>query len=88
MLLFNNKDVHNRRQLRMLIGQRARLLKYLKRKSMARYLEFLPRVGLTPDAVEGELEGRIKLGRKNRKQMDNVETVGWRWIKNEAELKI
>jgi small subunit ribosomal protein S15 len=49
------KDVANRMNLRILIHQRAKLLKYLKRTSRGRYDMLLPRLALEPEAVEGEL---------------------------------
>jgi len=49
------RDVANRRSLRRLIHQRAKLLKYLKRTSRDRYESLLERLGLEPGAVEGEL---------------------------------
>lgn len=39
----------------LLVYQRARLLKYLKRKSPARYEALLPRIGVEARAVEGEV---------------------------------
>ena len=49
------RDVGNRRGLRMLVHQRAKMLKYLKRKSLDRYEALLQRLGLDPESVEGEL---------------------------------
>jgi small subunit ribosomal protein S15 len=49
------RDVANRRSLRRLIHQRAKLLKYLKRTDRDRYERVLERLGLEPGAVEGEL---------------------------------
>ena len=40
------KDIHSRRGLLMLVGQRRRLLDYLKKKEEARYQEILKRLGL------------------------------------------
>ncbi|KAG0173334.1 hypothetical protein DFQ28_008781 [Apophysomyces sp. BC1034] len=51
----HKKDVHNYRQLRMMVHQRAKILKYLKRKSPARYGTCLESLGLEPRAVEGEI---------------------------------
>ncbi|KAE8268866.1 hypothetical protein A4X09_0g3483 [Tilletia walkeri] len=48
-------DNSNRRQMNMMVHKRAKLLKYLKRTEPARYQALLPRVGLVPRAVEGEL---------------------------------
>jgi small subunit ribosomal protein S15 len=39
-------DVHSRRGLLMLVGQRRRLLAYLSRKSPARYRELVAKLGL------------------------------------------
>ncbi|KJA26927.1 hypothetical protein HYPSUDRAFT_36095 [Hypholoma sublateritium FD-334 SS-4] len=49
------RDVGNRRALRQLVHQRAKLLKYLKGVSLARYDTILERLALEPDSVEGEL---------------------------------
>ncbi len=49
------RDVSNRRSLRRLVHQRAKLLKYLKRTDRDRYERVLERLGLDPGAVEGEL---------------------------------
>jgi small subunit ribosomal protein S15 len=49
------RDVANRRSLRRLVHQRAKLLKYLKRTDRDRYERVLERLGLEPGAVEGEL---------------------------------
>jgi len=40
------KDHHSRRGLLKLVGQRRRLLSYLKRKNRDRYLELIGRLGL------------------------------------------
>ena len=49
------RDTGNRRNLRALVHQRARILRYLKRKSRARYDILLERLSLEPESVEGEL---------------------------------
>lgn len=49
------RDVSNRRSLRRLVHQRAKILKYLKRTDRDRYERVLERLGLEPGAVEGEL---------------------------------
>ncbi|KAK0521890.1 hypothetical protein OC834_000502 [Tilletia horrida] len=58
-------DNHNRRQMNIMVHQRAKLLKYLKRTEPQRYQALLPRVGLLPRAVEGELvlPGKPKVSR-------------------------
>jgi small subunit ribosomal protein S15 len=40
------KDHHSRRGLLMLVGQRRRLLDYLKRKDTSRYAELIRRLGI------------------------------------------
>ncbi|HAU29260.1 MAG TPA: 30S ribosomal protein S15 [Rhodospirillaceae bacterium] len=40
------KDVHSRRGLLIMVGQRRRLLDYLKAKSVASYEELIKRLGL------------------------------------------
>jgi small subunit ribosomal protein S15 len=40
------KDFHSRRGLMILVGQRRRLLDYLKRKSKERYAKLIERLGL------------------------------------------
>ncbi|EPQ60025.1 mitochondrial ribosomal protein S15 [Gloeophyllum trabeum ATCC 11539] len=49
------RDVGNRRWLRKLVHQRAKILKYLKRLDRDRYEALLPRLALEPGSVEGEL---------------------------------
>ena len=48
-------DHSNRRALALLVYQRARMLKYLKRQSAQRYASLLARIGVEARAVEGEL---------------------------------
>ena len=40
------KDVHSRRGLQMLVNQRRKLLKYMKRKDLARYQDVIKRLKL------------------------------------------
>ncbi|KAL4067239.1 hypothetical protein V8B97DRAFT_2025089 [Scleroderma yunnanense] len=54
-LLTFRMDIDNRRALQRMIHQRAKILKYLKRKDRDRYEAVLPRLGLEPGSVEGEL---------------------------------
>jgi small subunit ribosomal protein S15 len=42
----HKKDFHSRRGLLMMVGQRRRLLDYLKDKSQSRYAELIGRLGL------------------------------------------
>ena len=42
----HNKDNHSRRGLLMMVGQRRRLLDYLKRKNTDRYEQLVKRLGL------------------------------------------
>jgi small subunit ribosomal protein S15 len=42
----HEKDFHSRRGLLVMVGQRRRLLDYLKRKSDGRYKELIGRLGL------------------------------------------
>lgn len=49
------RDVGNRRSLRKLVHQRAKILKYLKRLDRDRYDIVLSRLALEPESVEGEL---------------------------------
>jgi small subunit ribosomal protein S15 len=42
----HNKDFHSRRGLLMMVGQRRRLLDYLKRKNNERYEQLIKRLGL------------------------------------------
>jgi small subunit ribosomal protein S15 len=42
----HKRDFHSRRGLLMLVGQRRRLLDYLKRKEAGRYTELVKRLGL------------------------------------------
>lgn len=45
-LKIHKKDFHSRRGLLMMVGQRRRLLDYLKRKEAKRYQDLLKRLGL------------------------------------------
>ncbi|KAL5494821.1 hypothetical protein ACEPAI_283 [Sanghuangporus weigelae] len=54
-LMERKKDIPSRRSLRLLVHQRAKMLKYIKRIDRDRYDTILERVGLEPGAVEGEL---------------------------------
>lgn len=51
----NRKDVANRRSIRKLVHQRAKMLKYLKRLDRGRYESVLGRLGIEEGAIEGEL---------------------------------
>ncbi|KAG0736427.1 hypothetical protein G6F57_007402 [Rhizopus arrhizus] len=51
----HRKDKHNYKQLRTMVHDRAKLLKYLKSKSPERYYSCLEQLGLQPRAVEGEI---------------------------------
>ncbi|THH30221.1 hypothetical protein EUX98_g3950 [Antrodiella citrinella] len=51
----NRKDVMTRRNLRKLVHQRAKIMKYLKRLDRDRYVTVLGRLGLEAESVEGEL---------------------------------
>ena len=42
----HNKDFHSRRGLLMMVGQRRRLLDYVKRKETKRYDDLIKRLGL------------------------------------------
>ena len=42
----HKKDFHSRRGLLMMVGQRRRLLDYLKRKDQSRYTALIGRLGL------------------------------------------
>ena len=42
----HEKDFHSRRGLLVMVGQRRRLLDYLKKKDNARYTEVIARLGL------------------------------------------
>ena len=45
-LKIHKKDFHSRRGLLMMVGQRRRLLDYLKRKEQQRYATLVERLGL------------------------------------------
>ncbi|KAI9023493.1 hypothetical protein CLU79DRAFT_748763 [Phycomyces nitens] len=51
----HRKDVHNYKELRTMVHQRAKILKYLKSKDQNRYNSCLLELGLEPRAVEGEI---------------------------------
>ncbi|KAJ2958966.1 hypothetical protein NQZ79_g5520 [Umbelopsis isabellina] len=51
----HKKDRHNYRELRSMVHQRAKILKYLKSKSLTRYQTCLEALGLQARAVEGEI---------------------------------
>lgn len=48
-------DIHSRHSLQKLLNQRARLLRYLKRTDRNRYDAVLPRIGVDPRAIQGEI---------------------------------
>ncbi|GAA5854462.1 hypothetical protein JCM9279_006615 [Rhodotorula babjevae] len=54
-LISSPRDVQNRQALRLLVARRAKVLKYLRAVSVARYEECLEQVGIEPRAVEGEV---------------------------------
>lgn len=54
-LMESKKDIHSRRALRILVHQRSKQLKYIKRLDRDRYDRVLERCALEPEAVEGEL---------------------------------
>ena len=45
-LKIHKKDFHSRRGLLMMVGQRRRLLDYVKRKDQMRYMGLIKRLGL------------------------------------------
>jgi small subunit ribosomal protein S15 len=49
------RDIMNRRSLRKLVHQRAKILRYLKKYDRERYDRALERLALEPQSVEGEL---------------------------------
>ncbi|RCH84586.1 hypothetical protein CU097_002831 [Rhizopus azygosporus] len=51
----HRKDKHNYKQLRTMVHDRAKILKYLKSKDPQRYYTCLEQLGLQPRAVEGEI---------------------------------
>ena len=51
----NRSDAMNRRNLRMLVHKRAKMLRYLKNTSYDRWEVALERLGLDAESVEGEL---------------------------------
>ncbi|SJX64384.1 related to MRPS28-mitochondrial ribosomal protein, small subunit [Sporisorium reilianum f. sp. reilianum] len=61
----NRHDNSNRRSMSLLTHQRAKILKYLKKKSPQRYHTILPRIGVEARAVEGEIvvPGKPKIAR-------------------------
>ena len=73
------RDIHNRRNLLLLLHQRAALLKYLKRTGRERYNTLLPRLGIESEAVEGEvnllrslfsrLDANPNSGKKGRRKL-------------------
>lgn len=48
-------DRGNRPRLTKMVHHRAKILKYLKAHNRQRYDDILPRLGLEPGSVEGEL---------------------------------
>jgi small subunit ribosomal protein S15 len=73
------RDIHNRRNLQLLLHQRAKLLRYLKRAARARYNALLPRLGIEPEVVEGEvnlfrsffsrMDAKPNSGKKGRRKL-------------------
>jgi small subunit ribosomal protein S15 len=58
-ILANKKDVSNRGVLRQLIHDRAKVLRYVKRKRPDTYDTLLADIGVAHEAVEGELITRL-----------------------------
>ena len=56
--LENKHDVQNRERLKQMVYDRARNLKYLRRKDTSRYDQALVDLGLDSRTVEGELKFR------------------------------
>ncbi|WFD25230.1 hypothetical protein MNAN1_000197 [Malassezia nana] len=54
-LLGARHDNSNRRSMRRLVHQRAKILRYFKSRDPIRYQSFLPRIGVEARAVEGEI---------------------------------
>ncbi|CAD6576326.1 MAG: hypothetical protein TREMPRED_001658 [Tremellales sp. Tagirdzhanova-0007] len=54
-VLANPHDVHNKRSMTLLVHKRAKILKYLKRRSPDEYEQTLIEIGLDKRTVEGEL---------------------------------
>lgn len=54
-MLAHPADIHNRRRIKMLVQQRARMCKYLKRSQPKLYDQTLADCGLDRRTVEGEL---------------------------------
>jgi len=45
--------------MNLLVFQRARVLKYLKKADSSRYMDCLRRIGVEARAVEGEISNRV-----------------------------
>ena len=54
-LMQRKKDIAGRRSLRLLVHQRAKMLKYIKKIDPGRYERVLERCALERESVEGEL---------------------------------
>lgn len=54
-LQYNLQDKRSKRALNMLVHQRQKMLKYLRRKSADRYLSCLKQIGLDDSAVVKEV---------------------------------
>lgn len=54
-LISSPRDIHNRRPLRALIQQRAKVLKYLQSINVSRYEACLVQIGVEARAVQGEV---------------------------------
>ncbi|PVZ97457.1 hypothetical protein BB558_006581 [Smittium angustum] len=54
-LRVHKKDHSNRRKYTMFLHKRAKILRYLKKKSLERYFECLKELGLRQDMVEGQI---------------------------------
>ena len=52
----HKKDHHSRRGLLIMVGQRRRLLDYLKRKDESRYRQLIERLGLRPHPEGGHFK--------------------------------
>ncbi|EJU02678.1 S15/NS1 RNA-binding domain-containing protein [Dacryopinax primogenitus] len=51
----HRKDVHNQRSLKTMVHKRAKILKYLERLDSQRFDAVLPRLGIDPRAIRGEI---------------------------------
>ena len=53
------RDIHSKRHITRLVMDRAKILKYLKRYDLQRYVQCLSDIGVEPRAIEGAIQVKL-----------------------------